>query len=246
MRLTYCTKLFASLVLILLPQFTFSETPKVVMEESAKQKIKKIVLLRIIEPQKFQVIDSGANSLGVALGGIFGGIIADSAAHKKSAEFVQVLNDKKIRLGVSMSLVLQQALRSKGFDVEYLENISPKYKSDGKTIDYSDIQVESDTDAILNVWYANTGYFARGVGVDYKPWINMVAKLLDARTKETLYIQVFRVGFPSSDDKFFNIENDEKYKYASFDLLMSNFDEAVDGIVSGQQKISAAIAEQLK
>ena len=160
--------------------------------------------------------DKGTLSTGQALGGPIGILIAGNIIDQNSKDFVQILNDKKISFGSSLSSVIVQKFRTSVFEVYYLHDETAKLKSDGKTVNYDHIQ--TDADAILNVWFGVIGYIALPFS-DYQPSVYVGAELLDAHTKERLYYRIFHVGRSYVAKNIVKIDPDIKYKFSSFDTL---------------------------
>lgn len=208
----------------------------------------RIALLQIRESKFITVANNGGapailGALGGAVGGGVGGGIQGSINSENSKRFLQVLNDRGIKMARPLASSLQEALRSKGFDVIYLENEGPKLASDGKTSDYS--HIETDADAILNVWFGTTGYWSGAFSSAYEPWSIVRVRLLDAHTKKELYFRAFSIGRKRNEDQFEFIPVADKYKYETADKLFENFDEAITPILDGHKTAANLIAQRI-
>jgi len=234
----------AIFVFSILPITAWSIGPeKVEFDKAANANIKKIALLGIHETRKITVQNIGGVS---ALGGMIGSAIKAVHNNDLAQKFVQAINDKKIRMGPPMAEAVKANLTQKGYEVIYLEKEYPKLASDGKSDDYSHIQ--TDADAILTVWFGVTGYRSPGASTDYKPWVLVFARLIDARTKNVLYYRHFKAGEGSPSFSIIDTEEvviDDKYKFGSGDALLANVDEATEGIIACHRVVAAKIGEHL-
>ena len=211
---------------------------------SERARIRKVALLRVAEPQRMGVVDLGAIKGGGLAGGLIGAAIMGNVTDKRSKEFVDAIKTRKIRLGVALAESIQKELRGAGYTVKYLATENPKFAPDGKSDDYSHIQ--TDADAILNVWYDTTGYVAPAMGEEYRPWLNLKARLLDARTKQVLYYQEFSLGMPRKAERVDHLEAEGPYRYGSFDALMAKVDEAAEGLRKNQERVALRLAQQIR
>ena len=204
-------------------------------------RIRKIALLAVNEPAP-QVVNEGgvATFLGMA-----GGLVQAGIDVSNSARLQQAFNERRIRIGAQLAAALRDELRARRYEVEYLEGQRARLAADGKGLDYSGIT--TDADAILNVWYGTVGYLSPALSTDYHPWINVGARMVDARTKQVLYYRIFTGGWSGATAG--NVENvgfDEKYKFGSVDALIARVDQSAEGIVETQRRVAARIAQHLR
>ena len=143
---------------------------------------------------------------------------------------------------------LQQELTKKGYKFMYLQNQSIMPADDGKSFDFS--QIQTDADAILFVYIYSVGYHApEGFDKTYYPKLTVSVNLYDERSKTPIYRKIFTI---LRSKKYYGAKYSEimipdtDFYYDSIDALMSNIDEAAQGIIDFQGKIAARIAEQLK
>ena len=229
------------LVLALLSACTI-QAPKVDLDKASAGRIKKIALVAIDEPE-VQVTNIGG---APAAFGLVGYVVQESFNKSNSALFERALEDKKVRLGEAMAIALQNALRAKGFEVVYLRNQRPKGAADGVSLDYS--AIVTDADALLAVRLNAVGYVSTPMALRYEPWIHASVRLLDARTKEVLFLRSMRSGSISSV-RVENIEDvggGEKYRYATADGLIASAAEAAEGLHDIEGRIAARIAQHLR
>lgn len=242
LHLCRCAALIVPLLLL-----GCAAVPRTDFDKSGYQNIKTVTLLVINESQHITARNFTSEGLGVAVGGLLGGAMAKSVdttvPANPSEAFLKAINDRKLQFAPPMVAALQKELGAKGIRVNYSPHQKPKLAADGGD-DYSEIQ--TDADAILNVWFGVTGYAVASFSGYYQPWLRVNVRLLDPHTKRILYFRAFNFGLPLKMHNVEDIAADEKYRYASFDTLMNKFDEAAEAIVIGEQQIAARIANDLK
>jgi len=245
-RNLYCGLLTICSILIVMGTISgCAQIPKKVeFDSSAKTRIKRIALLQIVPSQQISIRNK--SNTGVILGfGFIPTLIEEGVIAEKSKKYVEMMKSKKITFVPELVAALQRELRQNGYDVDYLQNQRPKL-IDKTTVDYSNIQTESD--GILNVYYGPIGYLSPEFKESYAPWVVLGVRLIDARTKDTLYFKNFNVSQVADRITNENIDAifpDEKYLYQSFDEIIDKFDETIEGVLSSQEKIAVRIAQQL-
>ncbi len=206
---------------------------KVDLDKAAGAKIKKIALLKVNESQDISVMNEGDRNFG------------RGSARETNSKILQLaINERKILMGPLMSAKIKEEFLKKGIEVSYLENQNTKFSADEKSVDYS--LIETDVDAILHVWFDVTGYASPLHSTEYEPWIQVGAKLVDARSKQVLYYRIFKSGYGKSHKDIYDVGYNKKYRFGSFDLLMRNADEAIEGILNSHRMTATKIAEQIK
>lgn len=232
------------LILLFLYSCASSGVPNAVQLDSArKSSIKKIAILGMAEPQRFMVSDGSSSTVGGLLGGAVGGLIAGSVERSRAENYVKMINDKKISLATSFYSSMLTKLNGKGFQAIYYPNEKPKLAEDKKTDSYYHINVDSDI--LLNVWYGNTGYFAKSATAPYEPFITLFIRILDSKTKEILFYQAYRVGVTFNDPNVIFLPLEGSYSYKTYDDLISNFDKSIEGLTKNQEKVVERFLQEL-
>jgi hypothetical protein len=203
--------------------------------------IKSIAVLAIPQPQNVQMANIGG---AAGAFGLVGGLVQGETDASHAKQLVDVLNQKKTPLAETLLTGISQSLKDDGFDVsvERVQKVKPA--ADGKSDDYSDIHVEAD--AILSVWFAVVGYMSPPNSTHYIPWVAIKARLLDAKTKKTIYEKTFCVGYEMKIKNAVLIPADSRYRYGSFSELMAHVDEAIAGLLSCEESAAKRIGEDLK
>jgi len=215
--------------------------PNVDIDKSAATQVKSIAILAINPPRNVQVANIGG---AAGAFGAIGGLIQGSATVDHSKQFVAVLNQRKTPLAEDLLSAIGQALKDDGLVVSVTRDQKVKLAASGKGDDYSDIHVEAD--AILSVWYAVMGYMSPPSSSHYLPWVVIKARLLDAKTKKDIYYKTFCVGYEMQVENAVMLTADAKYRYASFDDLMTHVDEAIAGLENSQEIAAKRIGQDLK
>jgi len=210
-------------------------------EEAAK--LQRLAMLKMNESQHITARNQGVGVAGV-LAGALGGLVVEMANVERAKKFVQLINENKLFMGPDMVKALQSSLAARGFEVEYLPETMPILMADGETVDYSHISTKAD--AILSVWFGDTGYVALSEFVDYKPWVIVGVRLIEPRTKKVFYHQVFSAGIRGTNENIENLLGCETPSYANEDALLKDVKGAVDGLKACHVTVARTIAEKLR
>jgi hypothetical protein len=230
------------LVIVLSSLVSCASVPKQAFDKKDAAPVKRIALLQVAEPNDYLVQNMGGAAMAF---GLIGGLIAAADASSKSDLFTQKMKEQKLTLRGQMAQAIAERLNAQGYEVVYLSDQRPRVKED-KNADYS--QIKTDADAILDVWFTVVGYLSPQGSPDYQPWIGTVARLVAANDGSQLYFQSFNYGakLGYSRDTIEYLPAESKYAYRSFDALMTNSDEAIQGLRQGIPPITTRIIEQLR
>lgn len=214
------------------------------LDKNNRQKIKSIALLKVGEPQFFQVRDlSAAARLGI-FGGAIGGALQGNTDDQNSQKFVKLINGKNIKLGEHIALAVRSELEKTGLNVQYLSDQVPKLAADKKSDDYSEIVTNKD--AILNIWFGPVGFVnSAKFSTEYQPWLVVNARLIDAKTKLTIYQKTFNVGYEGKFNNAEFITLDSKYNFGDAQDLFKRFDFAVDSLLNGEKLVAEKIGSDI-
>lgn len=218
-----------------------ASVPNIPLDKSQIGAIKTASLLRISESNLFLIRDlSGLPGLA----GPIGGAISALAQEKRAKTFIEEYNHRHISLSTIMVKNIQDNLAKQGVKVSYLSNQSPVLDKEGND-DYSNISTNSDV--ILNVWFGATGYIASAIiSGDYEPWLVVNVRLLNSKTKKIIYQKTFSGGYEDKSTNIVFVPCGIKYRFATFDSLMSSFDRAIEGLTDCHVAIANKIASDLK
>jgi hypothetical protein len=214
--------------------------PNIEMRKASGPSIKRIALLKTPAPRNVQVTNIGgaAMAFGAIGGAIQGGM---NAGHAK--QFAAVLA-KQPALSEKIMADVESSLKADGYDVIVVRDQAPKVAADGKSDDYSGVQVEAD--AILSVWFGVVGYMSSPYSAHYEPWVLIKAHLVDSKTKKDLYFKTFCVGYKPKIENAVMLPADTRFRFGSFDDLMARSDDAVAGIVSCEKLTADRIGWDLR
>lgn len=214
--------------------------PNVAADKATLTRIKRVAVLDLHAPDVVMV-----QNFGLAMGfGVIGGAIQGGSNAANSKAFTAAIAQHKPSLNDALVASVSQSLRDSGFEVTVVGNQKPKKAADGRSDDFSDIHV--DADAILVVWAPLKGYISPPQSLKYEPQVAIRARLLDATTKKDLYFKTFYVGYKTAVIAMEDIPSDSRYRYGSFDTLMSKAGDAADGLISCETIGARRIASDLK
>jgi len=215
--------------------------PQQKFDKKSYSNIKTIALLDIPNPSDYIVMNTGGvDMLFGAIGGLVGGIDGVS----KSERLTQSMVKEDLKLGDELLSRLKESLTAMGYKVIVLDGIRPEI-DDKDMADYSKIQTEAD--AILDVWYVITGYLSSGSFSDYKPWVRVSSRMVSTSDKSPLYFQIFSYGTDfATDDNIIHFQDNKVHAYRSFDALIENKTDAKKGLLLSVPVISEGIASQLR
>ncbi|KVN96722.1 hypothetical protein WJ70_09570 [Burkholderia ubonensis] len=213
--------------------------PQTNLNADNRQKLHSIAVLEVNEPKAVGVVNIGG---AAGAFGLIGGLAqaAVNASHT-STYTKRVANDKVVFAPVVADSVIGH-LTENGYQVVKLDGQKVKLADDGKSDDYSGIQ--TDADAIMNVWFTNFGYISPPDTTDFIPSVVVRARMLDAKTKQDIYFKTFACGYDIRSNSV-HVDSDVAYSYGSFGDLEKNFDKSVEGIKSCEKSIAAMIGQDL-
>ncbi|MWL91369.1 hypothetical protein [Cupriavidus sp. SW-Y-13] len=178
-----------------------------------------------------------------ALGGAIGGAIAGGAEASRNKTFVDAYNGGSTKLATLLVSDLQRELAGNGLQVSYLPDQFAKSK-DGSD-DYSHIQ--TDSDAILSVWFGPVGQIANGaIDAPYEPWVIVHVRLLNSQTKKILSQKTYTAGYKSKVDGAVFVPCATNYRFDTFAQLMADFEQSVKGLSECEKAIARQAALDLQ
>lgn len=212
--------------------------PKNDLTAQNREKLHSIAVLQVSEPRAENVWN-----LGGAAGafGLVGGIVQAGINSSHSTTYTQKAASEKILFAPIVNDGIVSRLSSDGYQIVKLSDQKVKLSADGKSDDYSAIQ--TDADAILNVWFTSFGYVSPPESTDFMPWVVVRARLLDAKTKQDMYFKTFACGYDIKANSV-HIDAEATYRYGSFSKLEDQFDQSVTGLQACEQAVVAMIGQE--
>lgn len=213
--------------------------PKTDLNADTRQKLHSIAVLDVSEPKRVGVVN-----LGGAAGafGLIGGLAQAAVNASHTSTYTERVTSGKVVFAPVVADGVAGRLAENGYQVVKLDGQKVKLGADGKSDDYSGIQ--TDADAIMNVWFTSFGYISPPERTDFIPWVVVRARMLDAKTKQDIYYKTFACGYDIKANSV-HVESDAAYRYGSFGDLEKNFDKSVEGIKSCEQSIAVMIGKDL-
>ncbi|KFL52605.1 hypothetical protein JM78_18980 [Burkholderia pyrrocinia] len=213
--------------------------PNTDMKPEARQKLHSIAILDVSEPKRVAVINLGGAAGGF---GLIGALAQTAVNASHTSTYTDHVATSKTVFAPDIVDGVTGRLAGNGYQVVKLDGQKVKLADDGKSDDYSAIQ--TDADAIMNVWFTSFGYISPPNQPDYIPWVVVRARILDARTKQDLYYKTFACGYDIKANSV-HVDSDFAYTYGSFSDLEKNFDKSVEGIKSCEKSVAEMIGQDL-
>ncbi len=219
---------------------------RIEFDRQAYPAIRKIAVLPIAESRNVQIRNSGSAGGAVAdlllLG--LGSVTEAVTDTENTKQFVKAVNERKLRMGVPMANALRAELLRNGMGFAYLANQKVSLTSDKKAFDFN--AVGTDADAILFVFFGQTGYVSGAFSATYAPRAVVGVVLVESRTRKPIYSRVFCSGCKPALKDAESLDPDKAYQFDSFEQLMAKLDDAVEGIRSEHRKIAACVVAAVK
>ncbi len=214
--------------------------PQQKFDKAKSTHIKTIALLGVPEPKEYMAFNIGG--VGMAFG-LIGGLIEGHRGVSNSEKLTNKLKKNDVNLGKSLQIELTRKLEKSGYNVVLIDKERPKY-NDKKMPDYS--QIQTDADAILDVWHVVSGYVSPAGSSDYKLWVRVGARMVDSKNKELLYHQLFNYGeeLHRLDEIIYYPEHQPK-TYPNFESLLANVPALKKSMRNSSPVISRGIVSQL-
>ncbi|WP_175713630.1 hypothetical protein [Burkholderia ambifaria] len=213
--------------------------PNTDMKPEARQKLHSIAILDVTEPKRVAVVNLGGAAAGF---GLIGALTQAAVNSSHTSTYTDHVTAGKIAFAPDIVDGVTGRLTDTGYQVVRLNGQKAKLADDGKSDDYSAIQ--TDADAIMNVWFTSFGYISPPNQPDYIPWVVVRARILDAKTKQDIYFKTFACGYDIKANSV-HVDSDFAYTYGSFSDLEKNFDKSVEGIKSCEKSVADMIGRDL-
>ncbi len=140
--------------------------PNTDMKPEARQNLHSIAMLDVIEPKRVAVVNFGGAAGGF---GLIGALAQGAVNASHTSTYTDHVAAGKIVFAPDIAEGVAGRLTGNGYQVVKLDGQKVKLADDGKSDDYSAIQ--TDADAIMNVWFTSFGYISPPNQLDYVPWV---------------------------------------------------------------------------
>ncbi|MBA1446328.1 MAG: hypothetical protein M3H12_02755 [Chromatiales bacterium] len=211
--------------------------PQQPYDKQANSSVKKIALLAVPEIKQYQI---STKHLGNAFG-IIGAMIAEQDLNEKITSFNSSMESNNLMLWQVLTNTLYYELSNKGYDVVLIDSIE---REPTKFIEnYKDI--DEDVDAYIDtyIWWA--GYKSDSIASPFIPTIHSWVRVIASKNEELLYTTEVSYGHKIYNEaKFIPVAN-RSLEFDSFDELITQADNAADGLSDAVKAIAQQIAAEL-
>jgi len=164
-------------------------------------------------------------------------------SHNKQRQFSEKVVAQNATMGKDLTTYLVQALKGAGYQVVLLDNI-PRPVDDPEDIELA--KIDTDAEAILQVYFDNVGLLSSSFSTDYLPRVDIRATLYSPQRKDELYDETLYYGVDASAGEPTSIAADPTFAYPSFENVMTRIPEITAVFATGTQAIGERLVEQIK
>ena len=165
-------------------------------------------------------------------------------SHSKALRFNQAVEPGKLTLAEIITETVKQQLTERGFEVEVLDDVK-RPADDPDNIDDDYVASHVDADAVLHIWIDEVGMYSGQLSDKYIPRINISGKLWTKSSERDLYSEEVDYGVDAKKGKSWAIVADERYRWGSFDELMSNLQDVRAAYTAGSRLAAIKMADQV-
>lgn len=176
--------------------------------------------------------------------GLVGGLIAAAELSAKGSGLTEAIKatgfDVAAHLRDATKIALEQ---DGGFAIKMIEG--PARKPHAFLEDYK--SVDSDSDAILDMYVGLAGYWANSHSTPYYPTLSVGVRVLDTHSKAVIYNAMFIYGpanvIPAGATR---ISPQTNFSKSNYDALLAQPDDLTGGLKYAIEKIAKALAQDLR
>lgn len=219
-------------------------TPEIPYDRSAEN-VKAIGLLPPGFPEKPTVVL--ASTVGQSFG-LVGALVDASLEANRDSKFNGLIEQAKYSERDTFINNVTAALQMRGYTV--MPVAAMRTKNNGFMAKYP-AKGETSADAYLDVFVANYGYVAAGIGAStpYRPFVGLQVKLIRANDSKVLMQDTViynPVGPAVAQGHAVTVAPNPSYSFADFDTLVAQPDNAVKGLQEATEQTSEAISTLLQ
>ena len=200
--------------------------------------IHRIVLIPATNP-KWYTFENATPPMGHPLQFLFNKI--DS--HNKAKRFNAAIGPSQASIGDVLTAVVEKNLREHGFEVRVIRDLV-RIPDDPDNIDEGKLANDVDEDAIVHVWVDEVGMYSRPLSTKYVPRVNVSGKIW-VKDQKDLFSDEVDYGVDAKKDRPLEIVADDRFRWSSFDEVMTNIDEIRSAYATGIQLAADRLAEQI-
>lgn len=165
-------------------------------------------------------------------------------SHRNSARLNGTVDAAKLGLAQIITTVVIQRLGELGFEVQVLQDVSGT-ADDPDNIDEDRIAATVDADAVVHVKIDEVGLYSGHLSTKYLPRVNIRGKLWTKLREDSLYSDEVDYGVDARKGKAWAIFPDERYRWGSFEGLMSDIDDVRSAFTTGARLAAMRMADQI-
>jgi hypothetical protein len=233
-------RLAALAVLLVTVSACVSAPPTTSFDKSTHAAVKNIRLMPVGMPEKPQVnimAPVGANF------GLIGAAVEAGRAANASREMTEILAKTSYDYKADIPSSVMTAMSDAGFIVTAGEGVRPE-KERFKYL--STYPKEEGVDAYLDVFATYVGFLAAGATTDYRPTVQLSARLVNAADGKTIFQDQIVYGPAMPYMKAITVTPDDQHKFANRDALQANPEGTTAALKAAVAGAAAELAKQFQ
>ena len=203
-----------------------------------KPTIKSIAIVPATDPASYTI--QNASGIQWVLPITSAGYALDNRA--KAKLFTERLAATKFAPGRQFTYAMAEALRSHGYSVQILENIT-RTTNDPDNIDYKELSYSAD--AVLHLYFSEIGFRSPPTSTNYLPRLNARGIVFVKNHPDYLYDETIYFGIDARPGKTWAIVADEKFAYSGFDPILENLDSVKAAFSTAIREVSMRMSGQI-
>lgn len=216
-----------------------SVPPPLAFEHTTRIAVRRICLTPLGVPEQPQV--TIMNPIGAGFG-VVGNLIESHRTAAASAEMTGVLTQAHYDFRTSLTEAITIAMRKVGFTVSRTDGARPQ--SDREKF-LSKYPQRSQVDAYLDIYAPYFGFQAPQSSVDYRPRVELVARLVSTKDGSTLFQNHIVYGTTTgSDDDAILVRADENVSFRDRTALQANPASTARALQSAIDSVAWELAKQ--
>lgn len=235
---------YASATLVAIFIASCVPVPRKVYSSTQGDKVARISVVQVLPPEEIRIvnIDSFTNAFGLV-----GAIVETSIENGRNKQLQRHTGDLRTLLAHHLTEVLVGELKKEGFAVSVEARQPSTISATDLSYDYA--AVESQSDALLHVWFPNNaeygsaGYMRYMYTDSYVPRVYVCARLVNTHDHSELYFQVFSYGLDLRVENVEYVPSVPSYEFTSPEELLAHSAVAARGLLEGVGEIGLRIGQ---
>ncbi len=234
-------KLPAMTAIALLMAACQSVPPPLAFEHSTRVNVRRIALMPLGVPERAEV--TIMNPIGSGFG-VVGTLIETRRASSANAEMATVLSKAHYDFAAGMTNAIALAMHKAGFTIVRIEGQRPQNERE-KFVSYSPQHAQAD--AYLDVYARYVGFQALQSSVDYRPRVEIVARLVSTHGGATLFQNRIVYGSATTEDAdAILVRADENVSFRDRPALQANPSTTARALQTAIDSVAWELATQFR